>query len=277
MTWTPRSDRFPSATATRSRHVLLLLALQCQSLYAFPATGLPLLKPQSGALSFSRAPTTTTTTKLAAELNFSGDSTASLEFETGTSIESVQKWLDTPQASDVSLLGSDQVKQIGPDLWECLQPRIDFMGLDLQPSFTHRIGRKQGIVTVQVIDSRTDVLSNNNPANQIVASLMSRAKFSGKSVIRAKPKTAASSSQTTTDPCGSILQVDLTLTLNIPLPPFILLPPGFNSLGSAMVKRTGNSRTKKLLEELKSAYYKWAKEAPSTATSSSLDSETKNS
>jgi hypothetical protein len=35
-----------------------------------------------------------------------------------------------------------------------------------------------------------------------------------------------------------------------------LIPPGFNSIGSAIVRRAGKSRTKQLLNDLQTAYDK---------------------
>lgn len=187
-------------------------------------------------------------TRLAADLSFSGDSNALLEFD--APVTHVQEWLQNAAASDMQLLGTSDATRLSkdPTLWECKQPRIDFMGLDLQPYFIHRVERRTGnIVTVEVVDSRTDVLNPNNPANQVVGSLMARAKFSGASRIQARGKGQK---------CQ--LVVDLTLTLHVPLPPFVLLPPGFNSVGSSIVTRAGKGRTQKLVQDLKVAYCEWA-------------------
>jgi hypothetical protein len=129
------------------------------------------------------------------------------------------------------------------------------MGLDLQPCFIYNVQRQStsAVVVVEVVDSRTDVLNDNGRAAQLVESLMGRAKSSGKSVIQAK---ATGSSH-----CR--LEIDLTLRLHVPLPPFVPIPPGLNSIGSTLVKRTGTSRTGKLLEDLKRSYLEWAEQAAS--------------
>jgi len=267
----PSSESSPRRTGSGhlfpSWALLLFLVMVCPSVSAFSLPSVP----SRQSLRHWRPSPSSSTTQLAADLSFSGDSRASIQVKEMLNA-SLQEWLDTPEASDLTLLGSELMKQSGGDstLWECQQPRIDFMGLDLQPTFTQRLKRNNGVVTVQVLDSRTDILSNNNPANQVVGSLMSLAKFAGQSVIRVQKSTSSG-------PNRSILQVDLTLTLKVPLPPFILLPPGFNSVGSSVVKRTGDSRTKQLLDDLNNAYQKWAKakviSASTNNTSSSTDQE----
>lgn len=202
----------------------------------------------------SASETKETPKRRGAEIAFQGDSSASVEVD--ASAEEVTQWLMQPsQKTDQTLLGTTEVKQLNPEhdptVWECLQPRIDFLGLDLQPSFTNRLERKDGKVTVAVIDSKTEVLKGN-AANKIVANLMGRSKFSGQSIIQAKQQ----QQQPAQDSCT--LSVDLSLSLNVPLPPFLPLPPGFNSMGSAIVSRTGKSRTKKLLDDLKRDYEEWA-------------------
>lgn len=192
-----------------------------------------------------------TTTQLYGDISFKGDARSFLEFEAPPA--QVMEWLTTPSASDLTLLGcKTATRQAGSGLWECLQPRIDFMGLDIQPCFYHDLQRKStsssSIVIVEVVDSKTNIL-NDSPANQVVASLMERAKFSGKSIISSR-KVGATQSR---------LDIDLTLNLHVPLPPLVLIPPGFNSIGSTLVKRTSTARTKKLLEDLKSSYLQWEK------------------
>ncbi len=194
-------------------------------------------------------------TRIWADLSFSGDSKAFLDFE--APVTHVQEWLQTPSASDLHLLGSSEATRSpkDPTLWECKQPRIDFMGLDLQPYFLHRVERRTAnIVTVEVVDSRTEILNPNNPANQLVGSLMTRAKFSGASRIQARGKDRK---------CQ--LLVDLTLTLHVPLPPFVLLPPGFNTVGSTIVTMAGKGRTEQLVQELKAAYLEWSAMSESTS------------
>jgi hypothetical protein len=103
---------------------------------------------------------------------------------------------------------------------------------------------------VTIVEARTDI-EKHNRANQAVARVMKQSQFTGKSVIRAV-EGSTSRQGSTTSTCH--LEVDLSLTINILLPKFLLLPPGFNMIGSAFVGWTGQSRTKQLLEDLRDAY-----------------------
>jgi hypothetical protein len=205
-------------------------------------------------------PTNTGSVVLRADLTFQGDATSHIEFD--APIEHVQKWLTTPSASDLTLVGSKTASKRPNGLWDCQQPRIDFMGLNLQPYFTYNIHRQQPQtstetatkVIVEVVDSRTEVLSRNR-LNELVESLMARAKFTGKSVIQVKQglrRTEGGHQHF----CR--LEIELTLRLHVPLSPFLPVPPGLNTLGSSLVKRTGSSRTEALLEDLKQSYVMWA-------------------
>jgi Protein of unknown function (DUF1997) len=191
----------------------------------------------------------TSSSQLSADLFFKGDARSYLEFDAPH--EHVQEWLRTPSASDLILLGSTNASKQPNGLWECQQPRIAFMGLDLQPYFVYDLQRKltSTEVVVEVVDSKTNILNSNNRAAKLVKSFMERAKFSGKSIIQAMESTSQHKCR---------LEINLDLTLHVPLPPFVPIPPGLNAIGSTLVKRTGMSRTEKLLEDLKRSYLEWA-------------------
>lgn len=182
---------------------------------------------------------------LAGTISFQGDSSATLVLD--ANLESVQSFLQSSQ-SDMYLLGTETYAQREDGLWDCQQPIVDFIGLSLQPVFVNRLDREPpSTVTISIVDARTDIVKNpNSPANRVVANLMKTSKFVGKSRI----------SVSSTKDRGCQLSIDLNLTLQIPLPPFLPLPPGFNKLGSAIVRTTGKSRTKKLLKDLQEAFEK---------------------
>ncbi|KAL3936389.1 MAG: hypothetical protein SGBAC_008280 [Bacillariaceae sp.] len=144
-------------------------------------------------------------------------------------------------------------------LFECKQPVVDFMGLKLQPVFLSKVLRvAQGHVVVSLEDSRTDIVkASRNPANRALTSILESSTFEGESVFRVRPSSTTLSDEDDTidgdENC--MLSIELRLTLIIPLPSYMPIPPGFNSLGSAIVRQTGKSRTKKLLERLQEAYY----------------------
>jgi hypothetical protein len=265
----PKNAKRQLTNSMTSRHpkILLLLvllaasiSLQWQFVSAFSLLGEGRRNrgmAQQGYYCYSSSYYHSNTRRSMADLKFSGDSRASLEFEV-RSVDHVMEWLQTPSASDFQLLGTTDATLVheSDGLWDCPQPRIEFMGLDLQPTFVHKLHRQPNtVIVVEVVDSRTDVLNPNNPANRAVGSLLGRAKFKGKSIIQAA---AVSSTTDNIDIEACRLRVDLTLTLHVPLPPFVLIPPGFNSIGSTIVKRTGKSRTEQLLRDLKDAYFEWA-------------------
>ena len=192
-------------------------------------------------------------TSLNALISFKGDSSGVLNID--ASLESVQDFLQSP-ASDLYLLGTDSGVKRNDGLWDCQQPIIDFLGITLQPVFVNRLDRQPDFVSVSIVDARTNILKNpQSLGNRAVSNLMSNSKFIGKSIISAK------SLPHTNDSPGCQVELKLNLTLEIPLPTVmrLLLPPGFNSLGSAIVRKTGNSRTKKLLKDLEVAFLQHCK------------------
>jgi hypothetical protein len=161
-----------------------------------------------------------------------------------TSLESLQDFLQS-SSCDKYLLGTEAYVEREDGLWDCQQPFIDFMGMSLQPVFVHRLDRQvPSTVCVSIVDARTDIVNKNNTANRVVASVMKASKFDGKSIISVR--------SVSTTACQ--ISIALNLTLQIPLPPFFPLPPGFNSIGSALVRKTGKSRTKRVLQDLRDAY-----------------------
>lgn len=203
--------------------------------------------------------TTSRSVRLSAnQLSFSGDSKASIRIPFPK--DSFRSWLHSSD-SNLRLLGSDdatqqqQQEEEDEGLWYCPQPRVEFLGLDLVPVFVNRLEHSphDGSTTVHIVEAKTEILqsSANNAANRLVASLMERATFQGKSVIRVDDdeEEEYENDDTGNNPrCR--LSVDLNLKLQVPLPRFLPLPPGFNSIGSAIVRRTGQTRTKQLLQDL---------------------------
>jgi hypothetical protein len=180
-------------------------------------------------------------------INLAGDSSSKIQFEVDPSQPSFEEWMQS-SASDRGLLGAKAAKQRPDGLWDCSQPEIAFFGLDLVPIFVNKIDRTPTAVIVSILQARTDVLDGR--ANLAVAAIMEKSTFVGKSVIKTRRIGKTNS-----------VSVDLTLTLQAPLPPFVLLPPGFNSIGSAIIENTCRTRTSSFLEDLKKSYREWAREA----------------
>ena len=188
---------------------------------------------------------------LSATLDFTGDSSDTLQFEVvDTSKPSFIDWLQSSH-SDAPLLGSSDI-QLRPDgLWDCRQPRVAWFGVNLIPVFVNRIDRipLSGTAIVSIVQARTDILPDDKKrrVNQVIASVMEQSTFVGKSVIQARQYGDTSFT----------VSVDLSLTLQVPLPPYLLLPPGFNMIGSSIIRNTCRTRTKIFLQSLVRAYQSW--------------------
>jgi hypothetical protein len=181
-------------------------------------------------------------------INLAGDSSSKIQFEVDPTQPSFEEWLQS-SASDRGLLGTTAAQQRPDGLWDCRQPGIAFFGLDLVPIFVNKIDRTPTAVIVSILQARTDILDGGR-ANQAVATVMKKSTFVGRSVITTRMIGKTNS-----------VSVDLSLTLQAPLPPFVLLPPGFNSIGSAVIQNTCRTRTSSFLEDLKMSYREWAREA----------------
>jgi len=184
-------------------------------------------------------------------------------------------------ASDLTLLGgtfNDCHYNEDTDLWEVKQAPISWFGAKLTPTFIHRIDRISSssssssssyhdnkdndshphVVTVSIVDSYTqvDVPDENHPqkrrggANLLKDIMDKRSSFQGGSRYSYHKDDSCSSSW--------IVSAELTLTLTIELPRAILLPPGFNTIGSAIVRRTCKSRVQQSLEDMRKGYLDWA-------------------
>jgi hypothetical protein len=224
--------------------LFLRLLLQSDTVNCFAPTR---AAPLRAFLSRS-SKTTTTAFQLDATISWSGDASTSLEFSAPTA--SVQEWLiQSPQDSDMCLLGSTKPMQRDDGNWDCPQPIVEFLGLALLPVFVNGLARDPptNTVTVTILEARTDI-EKYSRANQVVANVMKQSQFTGKSVIRALEGSNQGICQ---------LDIDLSLTIQISLPKFSFLPPGFNMIGNAIVARTGRSRTKQLLEHLRDEYQAW--------------------
>mmetsp|Transcript_35656 Transcript_35656/g.86317 ORF Transcript_35656/g.86317 Transcript_35656/m.86317 type:complete len:326 (+) Transcript_35656:35-1012(+) len=238
----------------------------------------------------SRQNSSSSSSGLHATLSFSGDASYTLEMKDAT-VESVSEFLQSPR-SDVYLLGTSNIakqedeektsddsnkkskKDDEGQLWECKQPVVDFMGLKLQPVFINKVRRvARGHVVVSIEDARTDIMkASRNPANRALTSILKSSTFAGESVFTVQPRVlnddedsiinggGETNSLDDDDESSCMLSIELRLTLLIPLPSYMPIPPGFNSLGSAIVRRTGKSRTKRLLQRLQAAYHDYYEE-----------------
>lgn len=270
------------------RFFLIFFSHCCIILLSSPVMALTSTQPspsQGGgrsSLKIGSRQNSSSSSELCATLSFSGDASCSVEIKDAT-VESVSDFLQSP-SSDMYMLGTSNClkqdeettkhakkkttkgnkkkteKDVG-QLWECKQPVVDFMGLTLQPVFVNKVLRvAKSRVVVSIEDARTDIVKqSNSPASRAITSILESSTFAGESVFTVQPHAVNKGDKSgSAETC--MLSIDLRLTLLIPLPSYMPIPPGFNSLGSAIVRRTGKSRTKKLLRSLRDAYYDHSKE-----------------
>ena len=169
--------------------------------------------------------------------------------------------------SDALLLGTpDHSYRPEDGLWECHQPPVDWFGMELAPVFVNRVDRPAGadVVLVDLVEARTDVASASASTSRIgegsrarggrraraVGGLMERSRFSGSYELRWAPTEAGGG--------GWALTGDLKLELMVPLPKLLPVPPGFNALGSRIVRSTCQARVDAQLAELRDSYLEWA-------------------
>jgi hypothetical protein len=140
------------------------------------------------------------------------------------------------------------------------------------PVFVNEILRPPTVdrVVSNIVEARTDMAAGGDTRNRAKAimSIMERSTFEGRYTVnwRGSSTTSASSTPPSSAPQGWTLSGDLELTLIVPLPLFVPLPPGFNTIGSRIVKGTCQKRVETNLMEVRDAYIKWAKIVPTTTT-----------
>src|SRR5688572_28984214 len=118
---------------------------------------------------------------LGATLLFLGNSKSSINIPRAT--PSIQEWLQL-DASNPHLLGTLDVMQKQDGIWRCWLLHAAFLGLDLIPVFWNRINQQNpNTITVNIVRVTMEIVSKQSSANCLVASIMKKATFAGKSVI----------------------------------------------------------------------------------------------
>lgn len=171
--------------------------------------------------------------------------------------KSFPEWL-RHETSDIALLGTTEASRKsdsdGRILWEVPQPPINWFGTNIKFSLINRIERlhHERMVSVSIIDTKmlssSVLLDGRRRPVDLLFPIIEKSSFSGGTILSWKP----------VDRSSWLLTANLQLTLNMPLSKFLLLPPGFNTVGSGIVTRTCASRLLGTLENLKDSYWQWA-------------------
>ena len=162
-------------------------------------------------------------------------------------------------ASDGLLLGTSNYALREKDqLYEAYQPEIDWFGLQLVPVFVNKIDRPEDteeVVYVDIMEARTDIAGGRPPGNRAkaIADIMKRSEFTGRYELLWEKASCRRGA-------GWSLNGDLTLVLSVPLPKLVPLPPGFNNVGSRIVRTTCRKRVEEQLQLLREGYIEWAEQ-----------------
>lgn len=212
-------------------------------------------------------------TSLSGTIRFVGDasarlSTPSIALSELDGDKSLSEFL-TSDASDSVLLGAkktgkgiSECRQMLDDegsggsgvRWECRQASVEWFGMQLTPIFVNVIDKESDKVVISIVDAQTDIQQGGR-IGKTFASAMKRSIFEGRNVVAWKED--SSPSNTNGETIYS-LEGNLELKLAISLPPFLPLPPGFNTIGGKIISRTCRDRLRQNLSDISDAYLVWA-------------------
>mmetsp|Transcript_8879 Transcript_8879/g.11158 ORF Transcript_8879/g.11158 Transcript_8879/m.11158 type:complete len:306 (-) Transcript_8879:453-1370(-) len=191
-------------------------------------------------------------------------------------------WLEDGTSSNPHILGTTNLVKVSKDTYDCIQPSISWFGVDLIPIFESQILREAPKhhptsatisstsstyqIKVKIKDSRTDFgnTSRESKTSKLMKSLVEKCKFEGVNIVTCKSMDSTRSSSTSSSSSSSPRKWEITselrlqMVLQLPNSRFFILPPGFKSIGSRIVKKTCEKRSKETLEELKKEYKNWA-------------------
>lgn len=131
---------------------------------------------------------------------------------------------------------------------ECRQKSLtDFLGLTLTPIITSRITKSvdEGGLVVDILDARTEV--SEGRIGSTLRRLLERATFVGSNRV-----------SWTEHGGGYRLVARMDLLITVDLPPLLPLPPGFNSLGSRIVRSQSRGRLQESVDDIARAYREWS-------------------
>lgn len=122
-------------------------------------------------------------------------------------------------------------------------------------------------VQVEIKDSKTELKNNEQKVGRVtnlVKKIMEKCQFKGISTLTCRRLEKKHQNVQKSSHVGDEVEVwelssDLTIELRIPLPvsKLIVLPPGFNTIGSRIVRSICNERGKLYLKEIRSQYLNW--------------------
>lgn len=194
----------------------------------------------------------TNTSRRHATCEFKGESSTSIDIPlaSSTNTKTLPEWLLSNE-SDPFFLATEEYAPRSDGAWDAFQPSVDWFGLELVPVFVISLQRTATSVSSLITEAKSDIRSGQDSVRgRLVSGIMEKSTFRGGNTV---------AWQETKSGDGWTLQADLSLTVSIPLPRFLPLPPGFNSIGSRVVQSTCKSRLEKFAVDLQEAYLDWAR------------------
>lgn len=216
-------------------------------------------------------PLSSNTTKSNRRLDFQGKSFHSVRINIKEPQGTRQKnsfttWLKSKH-SHPSILGSKQVSQTPDGMYKSILPSISWFGLELVPTFFQKIIVEEYEndslgVNVSIEDSQVNIMGRWGPDENdssisskggLLEKIMASCALYGGNEMRCFKRVENGIEYYE-------LSSSLTLNLEVPLTSrFMILPPGFNSIGSRIVKRETEKRVKDNLLLLVNEYHSFAK------------------
>jgi hypothetical protein len=160
-------------------------------------------------------------------------------------------------------LGSDEVSKTGDGTYKAVLPSISWFGMELVPTFFQRIsirGEENDednndtdtvIVKVSIEDSEVNAQKNSRMSG-LVEKMMKTCSFQGSNEVKCTRVDGHDGEK------QWMLTSDFTLNLQVPLGSrLMILPPGFNTIGSRIVKSTVEKRVKENLLKLAEGYHEF--------------------
>ncbi len=195
------------------------------------------------------------------QIDFEGNAMASIQIldENNDNGRTLQNFLTSQQTYPL-ILGSEDVTEQSDGTYHSILPSITWFGLEVEPRLVNRISYSEinkgntgaGLQLSVCIENSCVEMKGGNGRDRtdgLIANIMKRCSFGGGNQMLL---------------CRSgeedniwVLSSNFSLTLTIPLGSrLMILPPGFQSIGSRIVRATCDKRVKENLAKLKEEYQK---------------------
>ena len=173
------------------------------------------------------------------------------------SLQSLPKWLAS-RHSQCHLLGSEKVSKVGNGIYKAELSSISWFGMELVPIFFQRISfddedsdNDEHIMRIKISIEDSEVhYQKSSKIGGLVERVMKKCSFQGSNNLKCCKIDQRDGEE------QWMLSSDFSLNLKIPLMSrLMILPPGFNAIGSKIVKSTVENKVKENLFRLAEEYH----------------------